>query len=275
MELLSVYESLLLLHNNNYRPNNNQNGIILPDAVSFQGKLNLSKVVFLGHSFGGATALTAAAYRPDITLAVVAHEPATDWMPDFGRKALFMDERRRKGSNIPYSGGTGGFVTTTITTGDDDASNNNNNNNSINNKELHYTHEQAFLSIHCNQTRNYNNNSKDDTNYSQSNLQDSVHMLVLYSEEWAKLGWGGFPLLKCMYDRDQFGPKHNRHVVSSSVQVIHRTKHMGFSDWCALTPLWLGRLMGSSSSDGMNPLQSLDIIMNHTMEFLHKAIKAN
>jgi hypothetical protein len=198
----------------------------------------------------------------------VAHEPATDCMPDFGRKALFMDESRRKGSNIPYSGGTGGFVTTTRTTGHDDAWNNHN-------KELYYIHEQAFLSIHCNPTRNDNKKSKDDPNYCQSNLQDSVHMLVLYSEEWAKLGWGGFPLLKCMHDREQFGPKHYRHVVPSSVQVIHRTKHMGFSDLGALTPLWLGRLMGSSFSDGMNPLESLDIIMHHTMEFLHKALTVN
>jgi hypothetical protein len=57
--------SLLLLHDHNYRPNDNQSCITLPDAVSFRGKINLSKVVFLGHSFGGATAVTAAAY-PDL-----------------------------------------------------------------------------------------------------------------------------------------------------------------------------------------------------------------
>ena len=100
-------------------------------------------------------------------------------------------------------------------------------------------------------------------------------MLVFYSEEWAKLGWGGFPLLQCMHDREQFGPKHYRHVVPSSVQVIHRTKHMGFSDLGTLMALRLGRLMGSSSSDRMNPLESLDIIMHHTMEFLHKALTVN
>lgn len=267
MELLSVYESLLLLHDKNCHPNSNLNSSIsLPEAVSFEGKLNLSKVIFLGHSFGGATALTASAYRPDITLAVVAHEPATDWMPDCSRRALLMDESRRKGSNIPYSGGTGGFATTT--TCDYVAYNHS----SINNP-MH--HDEALSYNNCLQTTNDNEKEKSDSYNCNCNLHDSVPMLVLYSEEWAKLGWGGFPVLRCMHEREQFGPKKTRRVVSSSVQVIHRIKHMEFSDWGALTPLWLGRLAGSSSSDGGNPLESLDIIMHHTMEFLHKVAKLN
>lgn len=250
VELISVFESLRLLHKNTDK----ENKITLPKDVCFQGKLDLSNVVFSGHSFGGAAALTAAAYRPDITLAVVAHEPATDWMPDFGRRALFMNEARRKGSNLPYSGGTGGFTTIAAT-----SSNGSTHDITHHEEEFCYHSEQTITSISCSETNN--NNSY--------NLHDNVHMFVLYSEEWAKLGWGGFPLLKCMHDREQFGPKN--YPVSSSVEVIYQAKHMEFSDLSALTPLWLGRMMGSTG--GRNPLETLDDIMHRTIDFLRRVRK--
>jgi hypothetical protein len=76
--------------------------------VSFVGKLDESEVTIMGHSFGGATALTVAAIRPDLFSAVVAHDPAVDWMPDKARRALFL-KTGIQGAAIRYEGGTGGF----------------------------------------------------------------------------------------------------------------------------------------------------------------------
>lgn len=212
VEMIAAFESLKILHEES----------ILVGGVSFQGKLNVSNVVFLGHSFGGATALTAAAYRPDITLAVVAHEPATDWMPDYVRRVLLMNDTRRKGSSLPYTGGTGGFTTHADIKQNDHTT-------------IHSTHAEL--------------------------LHNDVHMLVLFSDQWAKLGWGGFPILKCMHDRAQFGPDGK-----SRVEVVHQMKHQEFSDTCALTPLWLGRITGATGE--RNPLDTLDDVMHRTLDFL-------
>ena len=60
------------------------------------------KVIGIGHSFGGATVLGAAALRPDLFDSVVALDPAQDWMPDYARWAWL-------GRCDKYKGGTGGY----------------------------------------------------------------------------------------------------------------------------------------------------------------------
>lgn len=77
-------------------------------GVSFVNKLDTSDMHFIGHSFGGCTALTAASRRPDLASSVIAHEPAVDWMPDDARKSLFSDHKLIGGPR--YDGGTGGFL---------------------------------------------------------------------------------------------------------------------------------------------------------------------
>jgi len=71
-------------------------------------KVRMDHTFFMGHSFGGSTALTASVRRPDWVKAVIAHEPATDWIPDDARRSLFALERL-KGLNHTYDGGTGGY----------------------------------------------------------------------------------------------------------------------------------------------------------------------
>lgn len=75
---------------------------------SLRGRLLKSETFFMGHSFGGATALTAAKRRPDLVTAIVAHEPAIDWMPDDARHSLlppaFLHDFEHS-----WKGGTGGF----------------------------------------------------------------------------------------------------------------------------------------------------------------------
>lgn len=65
------------------------------------------------HSFGGATALTAAFRRPDLietSGGVIAHEPATDWLPDDARKSLLpLDRLEGLESSHNYTGGMGGL----------------------------------------------------------------------------------------------------------------------------------------------------------------------
>lgn len=60
----------------------------------------------MGHSMGGATALHAAALRPDLVARVVVHDPACEWLPDASRRALF---RGSNNGEKTYEGGVGGF----------------------------------------------------------------------------------------------------------------------------------------------------------------------
>ena len=75
---------------------------------SFRGKLDTGRTTFMGHSFGGSTALTAAARRPDLAKYVVAHEPALDWTPDDALASLFAVSRTQ-GLNNSFSGSHGGI----------------------------------------------------------------------------------------------------------------------------------------------------------------------
>merc|ERR1712226_1472680 len=62
-------------------------------GISFRDRLAVNHVTAMGHSFGGAAAFTAAQRRPQLYQAVIAHEPATAWMPDLTRKAFFAKSR--------------------------------------------------------------------------------------------------------------------------------------------------------------------------------------
>jgi pimeloyl-ACP methyl ester carboxylesterase len=58
------------------------------------GKLDVDEIHYMGHSFGGATSLHAARQRPPTS--IIAHEPATEWIPDATRGSLFDLERLQK-----------------------------------------------------------------------------------------------------------------------------------------------------------------------------------
>ena len=83
-------------------------------GASFIGLLDVdSGVIAMGHSFGGGTVLTAASRRPGLFRAVVAHEPALDWMPDDAREALFPRDLFDD-ADVGYDGGTGGILTSPL-----------------------------------------------------------------------------------------------------------------------------------------------------------------
>jgi len=88
-------------------------------GISFVDKLDIEEFFVMGHSFGGATAISLAARKPDLFKYCVAHDPALDWMPDDVRRALLSNERF-EGSDVPYHGGTGGYVEASDDTNHDD-----------------------------------------------------------------------------------------------------------------------------------------------------------
>jgi pimeloyl-ACP methyl ester carboxylesterase len=108
-ELLAVVESILQLNHGN-----------LPEleevGMDFRNKMNVAEVHYMGHSFGGATALHAAKERPPRS--VLVYDPASDWMPTESRLSLF-DMARLKESTTNHSYWTRGDVDGSISTLDD------------------------------------------------------------------------------------------------------------------------------------------------------------
>ena len=202
-------------------------------GVSFVGKLDTTDVTLLGHSFGGCTVLSAAAQRPDLVTAVVAHEPAVDWMPDSDRRALFP-AHKMKNSETSYTGGTGGYEDAE---GDEEEK-----------KDDGRTRSTSCSAVPP----------------PPGSIHD-VNMLFLYSDEWAKLGWGGFPQIKDMHERGVLGPKEG----TSDVGVIQKAKHQEFSDTCMLTPIWLARATGLTGE--RNPHETAAEIGARTLDFLQSA----
>ena len=78
-------------------------------GLSFVGRLQTSEQSFMGHSFGGATAVAAALRRPDLSTTVIAHEPALDWAPNDVRRALFPQGLINKIPLSKIEGGMGGW----------------------------------------------------------------------------------------------------------------------------------------------------------------------
>ena len=118
-ELIGATDALLAW---NDRENDNKNkplgqGELPPPPhwilSSLRGRIQTDSIFFMGHSWGGATALTAAHRRPDLVSGpggVIAHEPAVDWMPDDARWSLLpMDRWKGLESSLNYTGGTGGL----------------------------------------------------------------------------------------------------------------------------------------------------------------------
>jgi len=102
-ELLSGIKALQDLNNTNI-PQLEEVG------VSFVNLLDVQNITISGHSMGAATAIAAASREPNLFSCVIAHDPAIDWIPDYGRKALFS-EQRLASAGLTYDGGTGGYKT--------------------------------------------------------------------------------------------------------------------------------------------------------------------
>lgn len=61
--------------------------------LSLKGRLDLERTIFMGHSFGAASVLTAAHRHPELVHTVIAHEPALDWSHPSTVASLFAQSR--------------------------------------------------------------------------------------------------------------------------------------------------------------------------------------
>ena len=229
-ELLALTEAIFKMNKSN--PSDLEQA-----GISFVGRLDVENIIIAGHSFGGATAVTAASRNPSAYSCIIAHDPALDWMPDDARRAFFH-ESRFEGSSLVFTGGTGGY--------------------------------EVEESIHI------DNDKKDDdcdpasattTETSGPSIHD-LNSFLLYSHEWKKLGYGGYYFVLDMFRRGQIGPGTNN---LSECSFVHCAHHSEFSDSCMKTPLWLARAIGMTGK--RNPHETSEEIGARTLDFLREVLK--
>jgi platelet-activating factor acetylhydrolase len=186
---------------------------------------------WMGHSFGGATALTAAWERPDLVRFVVAHEPAVDWIPDPARRDLFHPAILNEIPQHNYTGGTGGFE-----------------------KE----EEEQEEVQQCDTVTN-------SSSLNNTSILHDLDLLILNSEEWQRKNWGETRLLEAMHRRGRLG----RSGGISKHGIIAQSMHNEFSDTCMLTPVWLARAIGITGP--RNPIDTSMEIAQWTRSFVEQA----
>lgn len=235
-------------------------------GVSFRGRLDADAVHFMGHSFGGVSvlhaahkiaAMKAAAAAGSATTemktksfllprprSVVAHDPASDWIPDSTRRSLF-DVERLKDSTANHTYWTRTEAATTAAT-------------NVGNYEEEGQQSQqprppiASFSIH------------------------DFDLFLLFSHEWGHRNWGGISVLQDMHQRQVFGrttsKKSNNNggknelVSVSRVDILDSAHHIEFSDLCMITPTWLARSVGMTGTK--SPLETAKDIHTRTLNFL-------
>eukprot|EP00592_Proboscia_alata_P004136 CAMPEP_0194365860 /NCGR_PEP_ID=MMETSP0174-20130528/13836_1 /TAXON_ID=216777 /ORGANISM="Proboscia alata, Strain PI-D3" /LENGTH=412 /DNA_ID=CAMNT_0039140705 /DNA_START=580 /DNA_END=1818 /DNA_ORIENTATION=- len=200
--------------------------------TSFQNKLT-KDMIFMGHSFGGAASLSAAAVaRPGLVRSILVQDPAIDWMTDVGRHALFdevvvegnggVEGIIKKDGNVLYDGGTGGYR---------------------------------------NQSTDMNNGG---TSPEQPSLHNtSINMQFLYSNEWQDANWGNESILDHLITNNHIGAKNQK----CELAVIKDMKHNESSDVHVLMPFWLSKVMNAISGK-RQPLDVHRELMDKSLQFL-------
>ena len=236
------------------------------NGVSFHRRLDADNVHFIGHSFGGASVLRAAhkiaamqaaaaagsaaadtvmaSFLPPRPRSVVAHDPASDWLPESTRQSLFDVERLADSTaNHTYWTRTAAATTAAMTIG--------------NHEEEEHPRQRprpptSSFSIH------------------------DFDLFLLFSHEWRQQNWGGVDVLQDMYLRQVFGRSTratpndavgDTDLVSiSRVNIADSAHHIEFSDLCMITPTWLARAVGMTGTN--SPLETAKDIHTRTLKFL-------
>lgn len=162
-ELLAVVDGVLQL-------NHQALPVIQESGLDFRNKLDAEDIHYMGHSFGGATALHAAKQRPPRS--VLAHDPASDWLPTESRLSVF-DKERMQGSMMSHS---------------------------------YWTRK----SDRFNASSSEMDDNEQEEKKTVPTLHDTTQLLVLFSEEWYSKGWSGSDVLKDMHDRNVLGPSDGK-----------------------------------------------------------------
>lgn len=92
-ELVAVTRALQRWNKEDIHGDLLQSSLIKSTALSLKGRLHLERLTWAGHSFGGATVLTAAHRYPELVSSVIAHEPAIDWAHPSAIASLFAKQR--------------------------------------------------------------------------------------------------------------------------------------------------------------------------------------
>jgi len=204
-------------------------------GISFVNGLDINNIAVAGQSLGGASAVTAATYRPDLFSSVVAHDPALDLMPDSARRIMF-EERRFEGSRLKYCGGMGGYEESDKYSSKE--------------KKRHIIMHNTASSFH------------------------ELDILLLYSYQLEK-EWGEhlFKIFRRdhifdMFRRGQLGPRTNS---ISNCTFVFGSCHNEFADTCMMTPTWLARAIGLTGK--RSPHETAQEMAGHTIHFLEEVAK--
>ena len=95
-----------------------------------------------------------------------------------------------------------------------------------------------------------------------------LNIFLLYSDQWRKLGWGGYFFVFDMFRRGQLGPDTKN---LSECSFVHGAHHTEFGDPSMKTPLWLARATGMTGK--RNPHETAEEIGARTLDFVTEVLK--
>jgi pimeloyl-ACP methyl ester carboxylesterase len=241
-EMIAATEAFIALNS----ADANLSDLFSHEAIpSFRDRLDLDELFFMGHSYGACTALTAAHRRPELVRAVVAHEPASDWLPDDARVSLLDTARWFDLSDLRKTYAEYGYFL------DDNGSVADSGGSSIHDLEMLFLFSDEW---------------------SKKRWMYSDIILEMYKAH--RLG----PNTKTMDSNDSIGEqivasqsankstKVLKRMNSSLVDVIESAHHNEFSDSSMMMPLWLSRSLGMTGP--RSPLDTAADIAHRTRVFL-------
>jgi predicted dienelactone hydrolase len=226
---------------------------------SFRERLKHDQVFFMGHSYGGATALAAAHRRPELVRAVVAHDPALDWLPNATRRSLLDASRWLDLLDLRAKYAKNNFVLEDWT--DNGARHTNTGKSSI--------HDVEMLILFSDEWRKQRlmrpdiviemyNAHRLGPNTEAIEAGNSVDKINADSTSISEIDMKSTEVLK--------------RVNNSLVDVIESAHHIEFEDTCMMLPLWMSRTLGMTGT--RNPCETAAEIAHHTRVFLARIRQA-
>lgn len=245
-EILSALISLLRINEGDYNyisTDKNNNNVL----NVLQNKLDINDITLIGHSFGGASVLSAATKYPELIKNVIVQDPVIDWLPESMRRSL-LSESRLLNSGVSYNGGSTGWKKKQNALVEKKSSYN-----LLNGEEKKEPSE--FL-------RRLPSSSLND-----KSIHD-VNLFFIYCEEWHEKNWGNSEIIKKMYTKGQLGNNSLSKSNNSNYDTIKDSKHQHFSDVNLITPNWLNKKIGLTGNRCSYDI--LDELMNKMLCFMDK-----